>query len=176
MLNPGSKVDNFMAPAMVNGDKGSLSFNDYKGKWTVLVFYPFDFTPVCASELVAFNESLGELDKRGAAVIGASCDTIFSHIAWNKELATHKTASGEAVGGIKFPVIGDNTKHVAKQFEVLNEEKGCPHRAAFIIDPNHVVRAVLCNDLPIGRNTDEVIRVLDALQTGQACKVNWRPA
>lgn len=164
MLNPGSKIESFMAPAMVNGDKGSVSFGDYKGKWTVVVFYPFDFTPVCGSELVAFNESIGEFEKRGAAVIGASCDTIFSHIAWNKEL-----------GGIKFPVIGDITKNVTKLFDVLNEDKGCPHRAAFIVDPNSIVRAVLCNDTPIGRNTDEVLRLLDAFQSGHACKVNWRP-
>jgi peroxiredoxin 2/4 len=165
VLNPGSRVESFMAPAMINGEKGSVSFNDYKGKWTVVVFYPFDFTPVCGSELVAFNEQLGQFEKRGAQVIGASCDTIFSHIAWNKEL-----------GGIKFPVIGDNTKTVAKHFDVLNEEKGCPCRAAFVVDPHGIVRAVMCNDLPVGRNTDEVLRVLDALQTGTACKVNWKPA
>jgi peroxiredoxin (alkyl hydroperoxide reductase subunit C) len=164
MLNPGTRIENFMAPAMVDGETSSISFSDYKGKWVVLLFYPFDFTPVCSSELVAFNERLAEFDKRGAVVIGASCDSIFSHIAWSKEL-----------GGIRFPVIGDLTKHVARHFEVLNEDKGCPHRAAFLIDSHGVIRAVLCNDTPIGRNTDEVLRLLDALQSGHACRANWRP-
>ena len=163
MLNPGTKVEDFTAAAMVNGDKGSVSWKDFDGKWRVVVFYPFDFTGVCGSELVAFNEQIAEFERRGVAVLGASCDSIFSHIAWAKEL-----------GGVKFPVIGDVTRKVARAFDVLAEDKGCAHRAAYICDPQGVVKAVLCNDLPIGRSTEEVLRLIDAFQTGQACPVNWK--
>src|SRR5687768_14456616 len=121
---------------MVNGDKGELRWSDYDGKWKVVVFYPFDFTGVCGSELKAFQEQLPELEKRGVSVIGVSCDSMFSHIAW---------AKGE-LGPVKFPVVGDITKKVARQFDVLAEEKGCALRAAFLVDPQGVVKAVLCND------------------------------
>ena len=166
MLKPGSKVDDFNAPAVVNNDKGSISWKDNAGKWSVLFFYPFDFTGICGSELKAFNEQYDDFQKRDVNLVGASCDSIFSHLAWSKA----------ELGELKFPVIGDVTQSVARQFGVLNEAKGCALRATFIVDPEGVIRSALVNDLPVGRNTDEVLRLLDAYQSGQACLVNWKPS
>ena len=166
MLNPGSKVENFKAPAAVNNDKGAFNWEDTAGKWTVVFFYPFDFTGICGSELKAFNEQYEDFSKRDVNLVGASCDSMFSHLAWSKA----------ELGELKFPVIGDVTHSVAKQFGVLNDAKGCAYRATFIVDPEGVVRSALINDLAVGRSTDEVLRLLDAFQTGQACLVNWKPA
>jgi peroxiredoxin 2/4 len=165
VLKPGTKVEDFTVAAYSGGQKGSLKWADYRGSWTVLFFYPFDFTGVCGSEVKAFNEIYGEFEKRGVKVIAASCDSVFSHEAWVKR---------DFGGDVKYPIIADFTKAVAKQFDVLSEEKGCAYRAAFLIDKEGVVKSVLANDLPIGRSTDEVLRLLDALQSGQACPVNWK--
>jgi peroxiredoxin 2/4 len=166
VLKPGSKVQDFTVPAYSGGQKGKLAWSDYHGQWVVLFFYPFDFTGVCGSEVKGFNELYGEFERRGVRLVAASCDSVHSHEAWVRR---------DFGGDVKYPIIGDFTKAVATQFGVLADDKGCPYRVAFIIDQESTVRCVLANDLPVGRSTDEVLRLLDALMSGAACLLNWKP-
>lgn len=164
MLKPGSKVQDFSAPAFINGKKDKLQWSDLKGSWVVLFFWPFDFTGICGSEVKAFHEQEAEFSQRGVKLVGVSCDSVHSHEAWVKR---------DFGGELKYPLVGDFTKAVATQFGVLNDALGCAYRGAFLIDTEGTVKAVVANDLPIGRSTDEILRLVDAFQSGGACPVNW---
>ncbi len=183
----GKKAPLFSAKAVVNGnDIVDFSLEQFIGKKDiVLFFYPLDFTFVCPTEILAFQEQLAEFEKRNVQVIGCSVDSEFSHWAW---LNTELNKGG--IKGVKFPLVADLSKSIAQNYEVLagswgydeNDQvvfEGAPvaYRGLFLIDKNGVVRHQLVNDLPLGRNVNEAIRMVDALQyfeeNGEVCPANW---
>lgn len=144
-----------------------VKLSDYKGKWVCLFFYPLDFTFVCPTEIVAFNKGLGEFEDRETVVLTASTDSVFSHKGW--------CDAHEDLGQLKYPMIGDVNHDLSKAYDVLDIEKGIAYRGVYLIDPNGVLRWMAVHDLGVGRNVDEVLRVLDALQTDKLCPCNWKP-
>ena len=141
-------------------------------KYAVLFFYPLDFTFVCPSEIIAFDKKLDEFKKRDCEVIGVSVDSHFTHLAWKN---TERDKGG--IGQVKFPLVADLTKQIAESYGVL-VNGAVALRGLFLIDKAGVVRHALINDLPLGRNVDEALRILDALQFhekhGEVCPANWR--
>jgi peroxiredoxin (alkyl hydroperoxide reductase subunit C) len=142
------------------------------GRWKILLFYPVNFTSVCPTELIAFSDKYAEFQERNCDLFGISVDSEYSHLAWCK---TPKHHGG--VTGLQFPLVSDIRKDLSRQFGVLNAE-GVAYRGLFIIDPSNTIRIIQINDIPIGRNVDETIRLLDALQyceeTKAMCPVNWK--
>lgn len=184
----GRKAPKFSAPAVINGEEivENFSLDQYLGqKDVIFFFYPKDFTFVCPTEILAFQEKLEEFKKRNVAVVGCSTDTENSHLAW---LSTPKTNGG--IEGVTYPIVADVAKTIAVNYGVLagdyeyNEDgfmefNGLPiaYRATFLIDKKGIVRHELINDLPLGRNIDEALRVVDALhhheKHGEVCPANW---
>ncbi len=154
---------------------GVLKLEDFKGSWLVLFSHPADFTPVCTTEFIAFAEIYPELRKRGAELLGLSVDSVSSHIAWVRNIE-EKTGVR-----IPFPIIADLNKEVATAYGMVHPGQSQTEtvRCVFIIDPNQVIRTILYYPLTTGRNMDEILRILDALQTTDEHKVatpaNWRP-
>ncbi len=148
---------------MPDGSFKSLSRKDYQGKWLVLFFYPLDFTFVCPTEITAFSSRMEEFKALNADVIGGSTDSVHSHKAWLKEL-----------GELKYPLFSDMARTMARDFGVLIPEKGIALRGTFIIDPEGILRYALYHDLGVGRSVDETLRVLEALQTGELCPMDWK--
>ena len=151
-----------------------LKLSDYRGKNVVLFFYPLDFTFVCPSEILAFNKKLDEFKKRNTEVIGVSVDSKFTHLAWKNT----KLEDG-GIGNIQYPLVSDLKKEIASKYGVLFEAAGVAFRGLFLIDTKGNVRHALCNDLPLGRNVDEALRMVDALQFvethgDQVCPANWK--
>lgn len=169
MLVPGSKAPEWKAKACVSIEKGKefqdVNSGDFKGKWVVFYTYPKDFTFVCPTEIVEFDKKLKDFADRGAVVLGGSTDNEFSHLAWRKDHADLKV--------IKHPLLHVNAT-MASNFGLLHPGAEVALRATFIIDPNGVVRFATANDLSVGRNVDEVLRVLDGLQTEELCACNWK--
>ena len=168
------KAPEFTAQAvMPNNAIEELSLSSYKGKYVLMLFYPLDFTFVCPSEILAFNRALNEVKKRDCEILGVSVDSQFSHYAW-KETPVQKGG----IGNIQFPLIADLDKSISEAYDVLLPD-GISLRGLFLIDKEGVVRHQLVNDLPLGRNVDEAIRILDALQFtekyGEVCPANWKP-
>lgn len=170
MINPGSPFPAFSAPACVSvTDDGALStssLSDFAGKWLVLYTYPKDFTFVCPTEILEFDRQLAAFDKRGAAVVGGSTDNEYSHLAWRK--------SHPLLAKIRHPLIFI-TPQLGAALDILHPDAGVALRATIIADPRGIVRFASANDLSVGRNVDEVLRVLDGLQTGELTGCNWRP-
>ena len=148
----------------------NVKLDDYKGRWVVLLFYPLDFTFVCPTELTAFSDRYEEFQDIGADIIGVSTDSVFSHRAWIK---TPRDKGG--VEGLKYPLAADATKHVARDYGVLIEDKGIALRGLFVIDPEGILRYKVVHDLNIGRSAEETLRVIQALQTGGLCQAEWKP-
>ncbi|MGF7429837.1 peroxiredoxin (alkyl hydroperoxide reductase subunit C) [Thermohydrogenium kirishiense] len=148
----------------LDSTKGQISLSDYKGKWVVLFFYPLDFSSVCSTEIPEFNRMKPEFDKLNAELLGINTDSVYSHKAWI-----------ESLGGVDFPLLSDYNKEVTKQYGILIEEAGIALRAAFIINPDGIIDYEVVHEPVIGRNVDEILRVLNALQTGHACPVGWKP-
>jgi peroxiredoxin (alkyl hydroperoxide reductase subunit C) len=154
---------------------GAIRLEDFKGSWLILFSHPADFTPVCTTEFVAFAEIAPELKKRGVELMGLSIDSTYSHIAWVRNI--------EQNFGVKipFPVIADLNKEVAALYGMImpGESKTETSRCVFVIDPNGILRAMIYYPLTTGRNTQEMLRLIDALQTtdkhGVATPANWRP-
>ncbi len=146
-----------------------VQLGDYQGKWLILFFYPLDFTFVCPTEIRGFNSRIEELRALGAEVLGVSTDSVYSHRAWIK---TSQEEGG--LGELHYPLASDITKQVAQDYGVLIEEKGISLRGLFIIDPEGVVRYQVVSDLNVGRSVGEIIRVLQALQTGGLCPIDWQ--
>lgn len=169
MLQVGHPAPLFAGPALVGRDFTDVSLKDYldQGKWVILFFYPKDFTFVCPTEIVAFDKHLADFRARGAEVVGASTDTVNSHLGWVK--------SDPRLANLRYPLLGDVTKRVALDYGVLLEEQGVALRGTFIIDPTGRLRWMTVNDLDVGRNVEEVLRTLDALQTGGLCACEWTP-
>lgn len=136
-----------------------------KGTWTVLFFYPLDFTFVCPTEIKEFSKRVAEFKQLGADVVSVSVDSKFSHLAWQEQ----------ALGKIAYPMLSDITKRVSRQYGVLIKSEGVALRGLFIIDPEGMVRYELIHELNVGRSVDETLRVLAALQTGELCPIDWEP-
>ncbi|MBU3209110.1 peroxiredoxin [Clostridium algidicarnis] len=145
-----------------------IKSEDYKGKWLVMFFYPLDFTFVCPTEITAFSDRYEDFKKLGAELLTVSCDSEYSHQAWIKQ----DKANG-GLGQINFPMASDKKYGVAKDYGVFVEEEAISLRGLFIIDPDGEVKYQVVHDLNVGRNVDETIRVLKALQTGGMCPANW---
>lgn len=167
MIQVRSQAPDFSCNAYLKGNSQpvKVSLADYRGKWTVLFFYPMDFTFVCPTELRAFAEAKHEIESLGGTVVAASCDSFYSHLAWfSKDLPE-----------VDYPVLADKTGEIARKYGIYLENEGISLRGLFIIDPNGVLRYQVVTDLSVGRATEETIRVLQALQTGANCPANWKP-
>jgi tryparedoxin peroxidase (2-Cys peroxiredoxin) len=162
------------AQAVVNGQITNVSLQDYRGKYVVIIFYPLDFTFVCPTEIIDFSERSKEFEEVGAQVLAVSVDSPFSHLAWTK---TDRKKGG--LGEMKIPLVSDLTKDIARDYGVLIEEKGIALRGQFIIDGKGVLRSMTVNDLPVGRNVDEALRLVQAFQladkTGDVVPCGWKP-
>lgn len=144
-----------------------INQSSYAGKWLVVFFWPKDFTFVCPTEIAAFGKLAGDFADRDTQVLGASTDSEFVHLAWkrdNKDLAE-----------LPIPMLADVGGKLSAELGILNKNEAIANRATFIVDPNGIIRFVSVNDLSVGRNPEEVLRVLDALQTDELCPCNWKP-
>ncbi len=169
----GRQAPSFKATAVVNGDFKEVSLEQFKGKNVLLFFYPLDFTFVCPTELHAFQDKLADFRKLNTEVIGCSVDSQFSHHAW---LRTPKNKGG--IEGVQYPLLADVTKSIARDYDVLLPNEGVALRGTFLIDKNGIVRQQTINDLPLGRNVDEFLRLVEALrfheEHGEVCPANWK--
>ncbi|KAL2915855.1 cTPxI [Polyrhizophydium stewartii] len=150
------------ARAVVNKQFVNLSSQDFAGKWLVLFFYPLDFTFVCPTEIIAFSERIEEFRKLNAEVVGASIDSVHSHLAW-----INMPRKEGGLGHMNIPLISDVTKNIAHEYGVLvdsGKDIGLALRGTFIIDPKGIVRQITINDTPVGRSVDETLRLVEALQ------------
>ena len=171
----GKKAPEFTASAVVNGViESDFSLEQYQGKkYVLLFFYPKDFTFVCPTELIGFQNALGEFEKRDTAVVGCSTDSEFCHWAWAN---TPKEQGG--IQGVTYPLVADINKEISAKFDVLADEGDrVAYRGLFLIDREGIVRHMLVNDMPLGRSIEEAIRVVDALQHfeqfGEVCPMGW---
>lgn len=156
----------FTVDALDGKDFKQISLSDYKGKWVCLFFYPLDFTFVCPTEIVEFSDRSKEFEERGCHVIGGSTDSKFSHLGW--------CSNHPELKSLKIPLIADFTKSIARDYGILKEDLGATYRGTFIIDPNQNIRFIYITDLDVGRSVDEVLRVLDALQTEGLKPCGWK--
>ncbi len=169
-----NKAPDFTATAVLGNNQIVEDFNLYENigeKGAVLFFYPLDFTFVCPSELIAFDHRLKEFEDRGIQVIGCSVDSQFSHFAWKN------TAVNEGgIGQVKYPLVADLNKQIARDFDVLLGDS-VALRGSFLIDADGTVRHAVVNDLPLGRNIDEMLRMIDAMlftnEHGEVCPAGW---
>jgi len=168
-ISVGSKFPQFVKKAVVSLEKGKefkeIANKDIEGKWTVLFWWPKDFTFVCPTEIAEFNKNYGQFTDRDTLLLGASTDSEFVHAAWRRD---HKD-----LHDLKFPMIADTSKSLAEELGILTADEKVAYRATYIIDNDGIVRWLCINDLSVGRNVAEVIRVLDALQTDELCPCNW---
>lgn len=169
----GKKAPFFKAQAVINNTIKEVAIDDFKERYKVIFFYPLDFTFICPTEIRAFQDLREEFKKRDAAIMGISVDSVYSHLAW---LNTPVDKGG--IQGVEYPLISDITKSIAQGFGVLNEEQGIAYRGVFVLDKNNIVQAICINNLNIGRNIDEVLRLVDALEfnekNGAMCPANWQ--
>lgn len=165
----GEPVPDVKAEAYVKGSKEAkpVRLSDYKGRWVVIFFYPRDFTFVCPTEIQGFAKLSKEFEKEKAAIIGGSTDSFWSHKAWFEGDARLKD--------VEFPVIADTSHEVAEAFGVLREKDGTALRGTVLIDPEGIVRHIEVNDVNVGRNVEETLRLLQAFRTGRLCPEGWKP-
>jgi len=171
MLTVGAPFPSFRLTA-VSSSKSPSAFEEmtdqsFPGKWKVYFFWPKDFTFVCPTEIVAFANLNGEFKDRDTVVIGGSTDSDFVHLAWRQ--------SREDLAQVTQPWLSDIKRELCQALGILDNNAGVALRATFIVDPQNVIRFVSVNDLSVGRNPQEVLRVLDALQTDELCPCNWKP-
>jgi peroxiredoxin (alkyl hydroperoxide reductase subunit C) len=170
MLTVGDKFPSFNLKAVVSNNISDafVTVNNQSdaGKWKVFFFWPKDFTFVCPTEISGFGDINKEFEQRNAKVYGASTDSEFVHLAWRKD---HKD-----LNNLPFPMISDIKKELSTDLGILHKEEGVCLRATFIVDPQGTIRFASVNDLSVGRSPQEVLRVLDALQTGELCACNWK--
>lgn len=167
MLTVGDRFPNFKAKACVGASKESLTeinSDQYQGRWVAYFFYPKDFTFVCPTEIVEFNKRLRDFKDRDCDVVGGSTDNEYSHLAWCQ--------SREDLGALKYPLIA--AQKLAAELGILDAEEGVCNRATFLVDPDGIIQWVSVYNLNVGRNVDEVIRVLDAVQSDELCPCNWK--
>lgn len=170
MLTVGDTLPSFKLTAVVSRDKGKefeeITDKTYAGKWQVLFFWPMDFTFICPTEIAEFSRRAGDFADRDAQVIGASTDTHYVHLAWRNH--------HDDLRDLKIPMLADTRRELAQALGILHKQDGVALRATFIVDPQGIIRWVGVNDLSVGRNVGEVLRVLDALQTDELCPCNWQ--
>lgn len=169
----GKKAPDFSETAVIKGEfKDNFSLSALEGKYVLLFFYPLDFTFVCPTELHAFQAKLADFQAKDVEVVAVSTDSKFSHLAW---LNTPKSQGG--IEGVEYPLVADFNKTIAKDYEVLVEGAGVALRGLYLIDKAGVVQHQVINNLPLGRNVDEALRMVDALQFtekhGEVCPANW---
>jgi alkyl hydroperoxide reductase subunit AhpC len=168
----GNPAPYFKADSLINGQNKNITLDDYKGKWTVLFFYPLDFTFVCPTELVAFSDATDKFKAMNCELIGCSVDSFFSHLAWTKQ-ARNEGGLGE----VKYPILADLDKKIARDYEVLVNDS-VALRGTFIIDDKGVIQHSTINNLSVGRSVDETLRLVEAYQmtakTGEVCPANWK--
>ena len=171
MLLINKEAPNFKANAVFKNEIKQIELADYKQKYVLLFFYPLDFTFVCPTELHAFQDKLEEFKKRNVEILGCSVDSPYTHLAW---LETPKEKGG--IAGVEYGIIADLGGKIARTYDVLAEDKA--FRASFLIDKAGIVRHQMINDLGIGRNVHEALRIIDALQHtekhGEVCPANWQ--
>lgn len=172
----GKEAPDFELQGYFKGEISSFKLSDFRGQWVCLLFYPLDFTFVCPTEIVSFSDRIGEFRALGAEVIACSCDSKFSHLAW---VNTPREKGG--LGNMQIPIISDYTKQLARDYQVLlddGDDAGVSLRGTFIIDGEGTLRHMSVNDLPVGRNVDEVLRLVEAfLHTdthGEVCPAGWK--
>lgn len=165
----------FKGTAVIEGQFKEISLNDYKGKYLVLFFYPLDFTFVCPTEVIAFNDRVEEFRQINTEVVAVSVDSHFSHLAW----VNTPRKNGGLGAETKMPILSDLTKNIAKEYGCLSKNHDVALRALYIIDGKGLVRQITINDLPVGRSVDEVLRLVKAFQFadehGEVCPANWQP-
>lgn len=166
-----TSVPDFSLPAFVNGEFKTITRNDIAGKWAIFFFYPADFTFVCPTELLDMAENYGRFRDLGAEVYAVSTDTQFTHKAWHD--------SSESIAKVQFPMLADKTGYLSEAFGVLNPEDFLAYRGSFIVNPEGVVKVAEINDNGIGRNSEELLRKLEAAQFvaehgDQVCPARWK--
>ncbi|MFC7331565.1 peroxiredoxin [Rhodocista pekingensis] len=170
MLTVGDKFPAFDLKAVVSTDPKTaftqINNDTYKGKWLVVFFWPKDFTFVCPTEIAAFGKLSGEFADRDAQVLGASTDSEFVHLAWRQHHADLKD--------LPIPMLADLKRELSSELGILHKLEGVALRATYIVDPEGVIRFASVHDLSVGRNVNEVLRTLDALQTDELCPCNWQ--
>ncbi|HZL10094.1 MAG TPA: peroxiredoxin [Prolixibacteraceae bacterium] len=171
MKTIGEKFPEFKKEAVISLEPGkefkTLTNVDIAGKWTVFFWWPLDFTFVCPTEIVSFNDHFDEFAKRDANLVGASIDSQFVHLAWRNDHPGLK--------GLKFPMLADTSKSLSEELGILEPENKIAYRTTYIIDPEGTIQHVSVNGLNVGRNINEIIRILDALQTGELTPCDWVP-
>jgi lipoyl-dependent peroxiredoxin subunit C len=170
MLGIGDKFPAYALTGVVSNDPAK-AFQDFKssdqaGKWQVVFFWPKDFTFVCPTEIAAFGKLNREFSDRGAQLFGVSIDSEFVHLAWRRDK--------EELRNLPFPMLSDIKRELSSALGILDKEAGVAQRATYVVDPEGVIRFVYITDLSVGRNPEEVLRVLDALQTDELCPCNWQ--
>lgn len=170
MLTVGDRFPAFRLQAAVSLEKGKefqeITQDSYPGEWKVIFFWPMDFTFICPTEIAEFGRRNKDFADRDAQVLGASTDTHFVHLAWRKDHPDLRE--------LPYPMLADTKRELSTALGVLHKTDGVALRATFIVDPEGIIRHVSVNDLSVGRNVDEVLRVLDALQTDELCPCNWQ--
>jgi len=170
-----SPAPKFDAKAVVGEEIVDMTWDQlHENKWMVLFFYPLDFTFVCPTEIIAFSDAAPKYAEIGAKVVAVSVDSPYTHLAW---VNTPRNKGG--LGKVNFPVVADLNKKIARKYDVLLKDAGVALRGLFIIDPKGIVRHATVNDLPVGRNVDEPLRIIQAFQHvekhGEVCPANWTP-
>lgn len=162
----GEPAPSFKVEAVTGKDVSTVSLEDYRGRWLVLFFYPADFSFVCPTEITGFNKEIDRFKNLNTAVLGGSVDGKYAHLAWIKR--------GD-LGELKYPLFSDIKREMAERYGVLDAKEGVALRGLFIIDPNGVVQYQVVHNLSVGRSVEEVLRVLEGLQTSNLCPLNWKP-
>jgi peroxiredoxin (alkyl hydroperoxide reductase subunit C) len=169
MIKVGEKFPEFTLKATVSNDINSafteVSYDSYPDKWQVIFFWPKDFTFVCPTEIAEFGKLNSEFQDRDAQILGVSTDSEFVHLAWRQ----HKSELSD----LPFPMLADIKRELSQALGILDDAEGVAQRATFIVDPQGITRFIMVTDLNVGRNPNEVLRVLDALQTDELCPCNW---
>jgi alkyl hydroperoxide reductase subunit AhpC len=170
MLTVGDRFPEFKLQAVVSLEQGKefqeITDKSAEGKWKVVFLWPMDFTFVCPTEIAEFGRKNADFADRDAQLYGASTDTHYVHLAWRND---HKDLKS-----LPFPMLADTKRELSTALGVLHKQDGVPLRATFIVDPQGIIRFVSVHDLSVGRNVDEVLRTLDALQTDELCPCNWK--
>ena len=170
MKTVGDRIPSFRLTATVSRERGKefqeITEQSFAGKWLVLFSWPLDFTFVCPTEIAEFGRRNGDFADRDAQVLGLSLDSEFVHLAWRNQHAD--------LQDLPFPMLADKKRELCQALGILHPREGIPLRATFVVDPDGVIRFASVHDLDVGRNVDEVLRTLDALQTGELCPCNWQ--
>lgn len=170
MLTVGNTFPDFDLKAVVSNDDDNAFINinqkTYDEKWKVFFFWPKDFTFVCPTEIAAFSKLNEDFSDRDAQILGVSTDNEYVHLAWRK--------SHPDLNDLQFPMVSDLKRELSEELGILDESEGVALRATFIVDPNNVIQHVSVNNLDVGRNPNETLRILDALQTDELCPCNWK--